>query len=111
MRRAPARLPTVRGVTFNVHSLSAHAVSQTATDRHSRVLRCMKRILSGRDYGLFQETWLGLWETKALKKEFPEWDFFYSNLGRNKGGLLIMVRKKVSSKYDITQLELPAAAT
>ena len=79
-------------------------------ERHSRVLRSMRRLLKGRDYGLFQETWLGPNEATALKKEFPGWTLFYSNLDRKHGGLLTMVRRTVDSKYTITQLDLPVEA-
>jgi exonuclease III len=70
----------------------------------------MRRLLIGRDFGLFQETWLGTNEYRVLQKEFPHWHLYYSNLARNRGGLLTMVRKTFALKYDITQLILPAAA-
>ena len=70
----------------------------------------MRRVLCGRDFGLFQGTWLGSFESEAMKKEFPEWRLYYSNLERNKGGLLTMVRKTMEKRYSVTQTPLPGAA-
>jgi hypothetical protein len=70
----------------------------------------MHRLLKGRDYGLFQETWLGVNEAGALKQEFPGWLIHYSNLNRKRGGLVTMVRRSVATKYAVTRVALPLAA-
>ena len=108
--RPGSRLPCIRAVSHNLHSLSAHPVTRKAVDRHNKVLRCIRRLLLGRDFCLLQETWLGLHETDILKREFPAWIIFYSNSRLNHGGLITMVRRSFAAHYSITQPVLPPAA-
>jgi exonuclease III len=80
-------------------------------ERHSKVVRCIRRLLKGRDFGLFQETWLGKNDVNALVRDFPSWLIYYNNMDRNKGGVITMVRKSVARLYEITRVDLPEAAT
>ena len=79
-------------------------------ERHAKVVRCIRRLLKGRDFGLFQETWLGRHEANALAQDFPSWIIYYNNMDRNRGGIITMVRKTVAKLYNITRVDLPAAA-
>ena len=108
--RATTRLPLISAVTHNIHSLSAHSSSRGGVERQAKVVLCIRRLLKGRDYGLFQETWLGRLDSSALSRDFPDWLIFYSNLDRNKGGVITMIRKTVARCYNIERVHLPEAA-
>jgi exonuclease III len=110
MRGGDSLLPNIQAITYNIRSLSSQAVGRKAVERHGKVIATIRRLIKGRDYALFQETWLGKFDVVTLRRDFPGWDFYYSNKARNSAGVLTMIRGTTAAKYTVTEVPLPVAA-
>ena len=108
--RAATRLPRARMISHNIHSLSANAVSTEGCQRHTRVIRHIAKLMQGREVVLLQETWLGKYDTQALRTSFPQWDIRYNNDYIGHGGLITMVRRSYGKNYIITRVQMAPAA-
>ena len=104
------RIPTVRAVTYNVASCSGHAVTATGMARRRRLVKCLRHLLRGRDYGLLQETRWAELEDKDLAMDLPEFVIHRSNRKLGSAGVAILVRRTVLGTHRVEQVGMPEAA-
>ena len=93
--------------TFNINSLSYHALGTKGTTRRQRKINYIDKLLKGCDILCLQEPKLGKYDSSALKTHFPHHHIFYNNYRLNHAGTMVLVNRKYGRNFHIEELTLP----
>ena len=100
-------IPHPRVVFHNINSLTNYASSPKAHTRYNRAVRHITSLTKTSDIVCLQETHAADGEKSALSLEFAQTHLiFYSNLRKDRAGVITLVSRRFASGYNITQSPL-----
>ena len=104
--------PRFSAVTYNCNGLSGHPTTEPGKDRNKRIAANVTRLTSEYDVVSLQESKLPAREAHYVNGLAPLGSkVFYSNLYKDKAGVVMIISPSLASRYDFTQLILPKSLT
>ena len=101
-------IPFYSYISFNTQSLSLY--NQQNKTRRRKMIKQIIKLTKQADIVCLQETRINTHDTTILNKHFPKHVILYNNLDNKKGGTVIIIPTRITSKYRVIVHQPPEIA-